>query len=51
MKITTEQRYDGSWAAIDEDTYDGAPDGNNTYGSGNTEQEAIEDLKQIMEEE
>lgn len=47
MKITTHQRYDGSWAAVDEDTYDGAPDGNNQYGYGATEQEAIDDLKQL----
>ena len=45
MKITTQQNYDCSWIAVDEDTYDGAPDGNNQYGSGATEQEAIEDLK------
>lgn len=50
MKITTEQRYDGSWAATEEDTYDGAPDGNNKYGCGATEQEAIEDLEQQGEE-
>ncbi len=50
MKISTEQRYDGSWAAVDEDTYDGAPDGDNNFGSGATEQEAIDDLKLLLEE-
>lgn len=51
MIIVTAQRYDGSWIAVDEDTYDGAPDGNNNiYGSGATEQEAIEDFKQQYEE-
>ncbi len=50
MKITTHQQYDCSWIAVDENTYDGAPDGNNTYSYGATEQEAIEDLKQYNEE-
>jgi hypothetical protein len=50
MKIVTEQRYDNSWCAVDQDTYDGAIDGNNTYGSGATEQEAIDDLIHQLDE-
>jgi len=36
-----------NWArfhAIDYDTYDGAPDGNRTIGMGATEDEAVRDL-------
>lgn len=50
MKITTHRQYDYSWIAVDADTYDGAPDGNNKYGHGETEQEAIEDLQQQGDE-
>jgi hypothetical protein len=45
MKIKTEKNYLGEWIAYDEDTYDGAIDGNNLYGIGDTKEEAIEDLK------
>ena len=44
------RRFD--WCAIDEDTYDGAPDSHNRnmIGYGATEQEAIDDLLALMEE-
>jgi hypothetical protein len=47
--IPTDQ-YD--WSAVDDDTYDGAPDsGNrNQIGYGATEQEAIDDLLSILAE-
>ncbi len=40
------------WSAIDEDTYDGAEDSRTRgqIGYGRTEQEAIADLKAILEE-
>ena len=38
------------WIAFDDDTYDGAEDGNNTTGSGRTEQEAINDLMEQLNE-
>lgn len=57
MKIRTDywpkpvptNRYD--WSAVDDDTYDGAPDsGNrNQIGYGATEQEAIADLMEQLE--
>jgi hypothetical protein len=34
------------WTAVDDDRYDGAPDGDTTMGWGSTEREAIEDLKE-----
>lgn len=39
------------WSAIDEDTYDGAPDSGNRgqIGYGATEAEAIADLLDILE--
>ena len=43
-------RYKTRWTAWDEDTYDGAPDGNNTLGWGKTEQEAINDLLEQLDE-
>lgn len=52
MKIVTEYVYppipDRScdWSAVDDDTYDGAPDSNCPIGRGATEAEAIRDLKQ-----
>jgi hypothetical protein len=41
------------WCAIDEDTYDGAPDSGNRHqiGYGRTEAEAIADLTAILEED
>lgn len=41
------------WAAIDEDTYDGAPDSNNRHqiGYGRTRNAAIEDLMGILADE
>ena len=50
MKIVTEK--DWHWTAIDADTYDGSEDsGNRTHiGYGDTEEEAIADLIQIMED-
>lgn len=57
MRITT--TYHGptvyprcAWTAIDEDTYDGAPDSKCAHmGFGNTELEAVQDLMLILEEE
>ena len=40
-----------AWIAYDDDTYDGAEDGNNELGTGNTEQEAIDELMEIMNDE
>lgn len=34
----------GEFVAFDEDSYDGAPDGNNALGRGDTEQEAVDHL-------
>lgn len=53
MDIRTEKllQYDtwyGEWTAVDVDTYDGLHDGNNIVGFGDTEQEAIEDLKEKL---
>jgi hypothetical protein len=51
MKIHTEQDYFGVWHAVTEN-YDGAPDsGYQPERTGNTEQEAIDDLKRILTEE
>jgi hypothetical protein len=50
MKIKTHHDYPPipnrsfDWSAIDDDTYDGAPDSKCPVGHGATEQEAIEDL-------
>lgn len=38
------------WSAVDDDTYDGAEDSHCPIGHGATEQEAIEDLKQQIED-
>jgi hypothetical protein len=38
------------WCALDDDTYDGAPYSNCPIGLGATEDEAIADLKQQLEE-
>jgi hypothetical protein len=50
MKIITDK--DWHWTAIDADTYDGCEDSENRnhIGCGDTEQEAIADLIQIMED-
>lgn len=56
MKIVTEfwakpiplRQFD--WSAIDDDTYDGAEDSNCPVGYGATEQEAITDLVEQIEE-
>jgi hypothetical protein len=50
MKIVTEK--DSNWTAIDTDTYDGSEDSGNRnhIGHGDTEQEAIANLIQIMED-
>lgn len=53
MKIKTEFHptpRGGEWTAIDEDTYDGAPDSPHMMGWGKTEDEAIEDLERLFEE-
>lgn len=59
MNIRTHYVYppipvrDFDWSAIDEDTYDGAPDAGQRaqmIGFGKTEAEAIADLKQQIEE-
>ena len=34
------------WIAVDDDTYDGALDGNHPLGQGRTKAEAIADLKE-----
>ena len=48
MKISTEN--DGyCWLAVDEDTYDGAPDGGGVVGTGGTELDAIKDLLNKLE--
>ena len=48
MKIVTSYSPLG-WHAWDDDTYDGPED--KRVGWGNTEEEAIEDLKMIYEEQ
>lgn len=50
MKIRTEHQY-FQWVAYDDETYDGAPDAGRarTIGTGDTEAEAIEDLKEQLE--
>ncbi len=44
MDIRTTRIYAGEWIAVDDDTYDGAPDSKSPCGVGGTEQEAINDL-------
>lgn len=56
MKIRTEfvyppipdRRFD--WSAIDDDTYDGAPDSHCPIGYGPTEQTAIDELLTLIAE-
>lgn len=51
MKIQTEYIYIvNEWQAIDADSYDGAEDSNCPVGYGKTEQEAIDDLMEQIEE-
>ena len=45
MKIKTTQHCVHEWTAIDDDTYDGPE---SKMGIGNSEAEAIEDLKEKM---
>lgn len=53
MKIVTSWHSTPAlWSAVDQDTYDGAPDSNHPQGFGRTEAEAIADLlEQEMEAE
>jgi hypothetical protein len=59
MKIRTEFIFppipvrDFDWTAVDDDTYDGAPDSKtrNQIGYGRTEEEAIKNLLEILEED
>jgi hypothetical protein len=52
MNIRTGQTPIGDWYAIDDDTYDGAPDAGRagTMGLGKTEAEAIADLIEQLSE-
>lgn len=38
------------WSAVDDDTYDGAPDAHSPIGHGATEADAIADLLERIEE-
>jgi hypothetical protein len=52
MNIRTEMHpcpWGPEWYAIDDDTYDGAPDGRRMAGVGATEAEAIADLMAWLE--
>jgi hypothetical protein len=53
MNIKTEYLdYVRKWIAWDEDSYDGAPDSDTSItGIGQSEEEAIEDLKEFFREE
>lgn len=46
MNIRTECQAHGCWVAVDDDTYDGP---GCPIGSGNTRQEAIDDLMEQFE--
>lgn len=54
MRIVTNRELDApralAWSAIDDSTYDGAPDSHCPIGRGRTEAEAIADLKEQIEE-
>jgi hypothetical protein len=56
MKIRTEYVYPPipirtmDWQAWDDDTFDGAEDSHCPIGRGRTEQDAIDDLKEQLEE-
>jgi hypothetical protein len=43
-----DRRFD--WSAVDDDTYDGAEDSHCPIGHGATEQEAIDDLLQQIDD-
>jgi hypothetical protein len=43
-----DRRFD--WSAVDDDTYDGAPDQHSAIGYGATEEEAIRDLREQLED-
>lgn len=55
LKIRTNFEYppipirDYDWSAIDDNTYDGAPDSHCPIGRGRTEAQAIEDLLEQLE--
>jgi hypothetical protein len=49
MKIEVKKEH-GYFIAIDAATYDGAKDGNNYYGYGSTELEAVHSLLSTLEE-
>jgi hypothetical protein len=55
MKIVTQNHgwslYEGAeWTAVDDDTYDGAPDARCPVGCGHTEMDAVNDLvEQVVE--
>lgn len=57
LKIRTNFEYppipirDYDWSAIDDNTYDGAPDSHCPIGRGRTEAQAIEDLLEQLEYE
>lgn len=48
MNIRTEEQLPGCWVAVDDDTYDGPPA---PIGTGFSEQEAIDDLLDQLEDE
>jgi hypothetical protein len=48
MKPIPLRQFD--WSAVDDDTYEGGEDSNCPIGYGATEQEAIQDLKEQIEE-
>jgi hypothetical protein len=48
LKPVPSRRFD--WSAIDDDTYDGAPDSRCPVGYGKTEEDAIADLMQQIED-
>lgn len=50
MTIRTESPFPGMWTAVDDDTYDGAPDGRNEIGYGQTPEAAIADLLELQRE-
>lgn len=53
MNIRTEMHrcpWGPEWYAIDDDTYDGAPDARPMAGIGSTEAEAIADLMERLED-
>lgn len=54
MRIKAHRELDAprqyAWSAIDDATYDGAPDSHCPIGRGRTEAEAIADLQAQMEE-